>query len=178
MFSFRRMQKEAPTESDKERVKREGHEISKKLLEYYCSNIGFLPQDVQPHLKDYRASRKVWEGMSMGTIYTKFNDPKILPIIIWLDCRMRDEEMAKIDEMDLVTVDALHKEGKQGSAHRIRTCLTLQGQSRAPIPERESQVLPSSVGRRDRCQGQLHRHGSVTGATCAQSRGALEHGAN
>ena len=51
--------------------------------------------------------------MSMSTIYNKFNDPKILPTIIWLDCRMSDEEMAKIDEMDLVTVDAfIRKESK------------------------------------------------------------------
>ena len=52
--------------------------------------------------------------MSMATIYKEFNDPKILPTIVWLDCRMSDEEMAKIDRMDMDTLIAfIQKESRK-----------------------------------------------------------------
>ena len=85
----------------------------KKLLEHYCANIGFLPQDVQPYLQDYQASRKVWKAMTMATIYKQYNDPKILPTIIWLDCRMSEEEMAKIDTMDMASLIAFVRSESQ-----------------------------------------------------------------
>ncbi len=115
MYLFKKKATQQPiAETDRARVEREGHEISKKLLEHFCAHVGFLPQDVQPYLQGYQARRKIWKNMNMRTIYREFNDPELLPTIVWLDCRMSDEEMAKIDRMDMNTlVTFIQKESRK-----------------------------------------------------------------
>jgi hypothetical protein len=179
MFRFRIMQRNAPkeTESDRQRVEREGHEVSKKLLEYYCSNIGFLPRDVQPYLEGYRACKKVWKGMSMRHHIQTIQRPKD-PAHNHLAGLSHVGRGNGQDRQDgPCRCGCLHKEGKQGPAHSLCSCFTLQGPSRAPVLEGEGEI--ASVCRSTRS---LPKAASstwlVTGATCVRSRGKLELGAN
>ena len=70
-------------------------------LESYCKQIGVLPKDVQHLLKNYQADKKEWTKLKMRTIYEKLNDKEGLPLVIFIDCRMTDEEMSAIDRMSL-----------------------------------------------------------------------------
>ena len=83
------------TTEEETRAKVEQH------FEAYCKQIGILPKDVQHLLKNYQAERKKWERLSMGTLYQRYNDKERLPLFIYIDCRMTEEEMSAIDQMSL-----------------------------------------------------------------------------
>ncbi len=86
--------------------------IAFELDQSYERNLARLPKRWQESFRDrfdHKGGevRANWAGtMTMNKVYRRYNDPVIVSTMIWLDCRMTEVEMTKIDRMDMDTLIA------------------------------------------------------------------------